>query len=529
LGGAAPKTGLSADSLPGPTFINLLNAELRAAGGVTGRQMQNLGTSADHAFDASQTYFSGLDANVVASVVSAAADLALVLDNQGVIRDISLGANQRQELGEVRHWIGRRWIETVTGETRPKVSAMLGQALASADESSSSPRRDRHVNHPLSGGLELPVSYRVVPMGQQGRVIALGRDLRAAAAVQQRLVDAQQSMERDYLRLRHAEARYRLLFEAVDEAVLVTESTSFAVFEHNAAAARLLGESSKRIVGRPLTDFLAPEHQARAKAGLLQSRASGRSEDLLVKLAAGGAEVRLNSSLFKQDGASLLLVRVVAAAPAGSDLGADNSLLPGSSLMQVVNAMPDAFVLTDMQGQVLSTNAAFTDMIQSSPGESLVGQSLDRWLGRSSVDLNVLIGNLRQHGVLKLFPTTLRSTFGDAIAVEISAVAVPEGVEACLGFYIRDVSRRLPAGGKAERQLPRSADQLTGLVGRLPLKDIVGETTDLIERLCIEAALDLTRDNRASAAEMLGLSRQSLYVKMRRFDIQDMGQSPSVS
>jgi DNA-binding NtrC family response regulator len=37
--------------------------------------------------------------------------------------------------------------------------------------------------------------------------------------------------------------------------------------------------------------------------------------------------------------------------------------------------------------------------------------------------------------------------------------------------------------------------------------------------MCIEAALELTHNNRASAAEMLGLSRQSLYVKLRRFGI----------
>jgi DNA-binding NtrC family response regulator len=42
-------------------------------------------------------------------------------------------------------------------------------------------------------------------------------------------------------------------------------------------------------------------------------------------------------------------------------------------------------------------------------------------------------------------------------------------------------------------------------------------TTDVIERLCIEAALKLTGDNRAAAAQMLGLSRQSLYSKLRRF------------
>jgi DNA-binding NtrC family response regulator len=37
--------------------------------------------------------------------------------------------------------------------------------------------------------------------------------------------------------------------------------------------------------------------------------------------------------------------------------------------------------------------------------------------------------------------------------------------------------------------------------------------------MCIEAALELTHNNRASAAEMLGLSRHSLYVKLRRFGI----------
>ncbi len=49
------------------------------------------------------------------------------------------------------------------------------------------------------------------------------------------------------------------------------------------------------------------------------------------------------------------------------------------------------------------------------------------------------------------------------------------------------------------------------------------ETTDLIERLCIEAALELTNDNRAAAAEMLGLSRQGFYAKLRRYGLGDLG------
>ena len=61
--------------------------------------------------------------------------------------------------------------------------------------------------------------------------------------------------------------------------------------------------------------------------------------------------------------------------------------------------------------------------------------------------------------------------------------------------------------------------QLTELIGRVPLRDLVRETTDVIEKLSIEAALELTGDNRASAADMLGLSRQSLYVKLRRYGL----------
>jgi DNA-binding NtrC family response regulator len=65
-------------------------------------------------------------------------------------------------------------------------------------------------------------------------------------------------------------------------------------------------------------------------------------------------------------------------------------------------------------------------------------------------------------------------------------------------------------------------EQLTELVGRVPLKELVRESTDMIERLCIEAALELTDDNRASAAEMLGLSRQGLYSKLRRHGMGDL-------
>jgi transcriptional regulator PpsR len=161
-------------------------------------------------------------------------------------------------------------------------------------------------------------------------------------------------------------------------------------------------------------------------------------------------------------------------------------------------------------------------MIQIGRPEQALGQSLDRWLGRAGVDLNVLLANLRQRGTVRLFATTMRNENGATIPVEISAVSVPHGEVSGLGFTIRDIGRRLGSDGRHES--PRSAEQLTELVGRVPLRDIVGETTELIEKLCIEAALQLTQDNRATAAEILGLSRQSLYVKLRQYRLGNLGE-----
>ena len=40
-----------------------------------------------------------------------------------------------------------------------------------------------------------------------------------------------------------------------------------------------------------------------------------------------------------------------------------------------------------------------------------------------------------------------------------------------------------------------------------------------LEKMCIETAIGMTSNNRVAAAEMLGLSRQSLYVKLRKYNL----------
>ncbi len=464
-------------------------------------------------FEAPQQSLAGLDPEATASLISAATDVALLVDGEGVIRDVSVGSDDFALEG-YQKWIGRTWADTVTPDSRAKVAALLRDAAAK------SPRKWRHINHPSSLGADVPVLYSAIQVGKQGGVVAFGRDLRAVAALQQRLMAAQQSMERDYLRLRQVETRYRLLFQTGSEAVLIVDAATMKVVEANPAAAQVIGEPVKRIVGRPLADCFDVSSRPEVMTLLAGVAAAGQGEAIQARLAGAPRALAVSASLFRQENGSLFLVRL---APEAAGTAAASASSVEAMLLKVVESVPDAFVVTDSQGRVLTANAAFVEMAQLATREQALGESLERWLGGTGVDLSVLLANLRQHGVVRLFATTLRGRFGAAVPVEISATSVAQGEQACLGFTIRDVGRRLAPEPRRSRELPRSASQLTELVGRVPLKDIVGETTDLIEQLCIEAALELTQDNRASASEMLGLSRQSLYVKLRRYGLGDLG------
>ena len=197
-------------------------------------------------------------------------------------------------------------------------------------------------------------------------------------------------------------------------------------------------------------------------------------------------------------------------------------------LASVIEGMPDAFVVADEDMRILRANAAFVELVDAASEEQLHGRSLSRLIGRPGIDLDLIAGQMEKEGVARNVSSVVRTLSGTAEEpVEISSVATgteKDGEPRHFGFVIRPIGRRLRDVSGAGEELPRSVEELTDLVGRMPLKDIVRESTDLIERLCIEAALLYTSDNRASAAEILGLSRQSLYSKLNRYGLGKQGE-----
>ena len=465
-------------------------------------------------FGSPESTLGTLGANALGGLLTVANDITLIVDEHGVVRDLS-SSIEDQSVDAPGTWIGCALIDIVTIESRPKIESMLRDVVSSGVAAP----RWRQINALLDGGVGLPLAVAAVPLGG-GRSLVCGRDLRAIAALQQRLVEAQQAMERDYWKFRHAETRYRHLFQVASEAVLVVDAKTQKVLEANPAATRLVGDGGPQgLVGQSFPLGMDARSAEGINTLLAGVRATGRAESARAELLDARGEVAVSVSTYRQDRTTHFVVRLSPAADGG---GIDTSTSISAMMLKLVQTAPDCLVVTDIDGRVISANGAFIELAQMTTEDQVRGETLDRWLGRTGVDLSVLISNLRQRGAVRLFATTLRGEYGAVTDVEISATMVPHGERPFLGFTIRDIGRRLTGETRSKRELPRSVGQLTELVGRVPLKDIVGETTDLIEQLCIEAALELTHDNRASAAEMLGLSRQSLYVKLRRYGVGDL-------
>jgi transcriptional regulator PpsR len=458
-----------------------------------------------------------IDPETVAALIEAAADIAMVVDEQGIVRDVAF-SNANLAKDAYRAWVGQRWIDTVTIESRPKIEELILHTTTLMAS------RWRQVNYPAAQGPDVPIRYTAIRYGADRRLVVVGRDLRAMAVLQQRLTEAQQSMEREYARIRGEEKRYRLLFQLASEAVLIVDAVNQRIVEANPAAVALIGKDVKKLVGHGFNDLFDESSKQATQSFVAALRVAPRVDNVHVQLVGAKKSLLLSGSLFRQENTAHLLVLLSSLAGETAALSEEKS-----NLLQIVEKIPDAFVVTDMDRRILTANLAFLDLVQAVTLDQVRGEPFDRWVGRAAADVDLLFSNLRTHGVVRHFSTILRGEYGLDEEVEIAAVSIAGGPQPCFGFTIRCADRRSGREQLGGHELPRTIEQFSHLIGRVPLKNIVRETTDLIERLCIEAALELTRDNRASAADMLGLSRQGLYAKLRRYGLGDLDGSSTAN
>jgi transcriptional regulator PpsR len=223
-------------------------------------------------------------------------------------------------------------------------------------------------------------------------------------------------------------------------------------------------------------------------------------------------------SLMNWDAQSVFMLQLspMQSEPAGQ------SMADAPSIDGLMDRMPDGFVVVNSNGLVSKANRAFLDLVEVGSEASVLGEPMNRWLWRPGAELAVLLANVRHHGAARLLATTISGELGTETDVEISATGDRDNDPEYISLLVRPVGRRL-ARGTEEVGLRGALGAIAEKVGNVPLRSLVKDTVAAVERYYVKSALDMANGNRTMAAELLGLSRQSLYAKLDRYQLKGSG------
>ena len=418
-------------------------------------------------------------------------DITLTLDAEGVIREAVASGDLTDETLEP--WRGLSFKETATPAFSPQAVRLIEAARRGGRSAS------KQISQKLPSGRETPIEYTLVSLGKARGFIAIGRNLQVVADLQARLNEAQQARERDYWKLRDIETRYRAVLEASRDAVVLVRPANLRVVEANAEALRAL----KLAPGADFLPDLAPRDRRALESALETTRERGRAPTIVVHLSAD-APWSLRASQISSEAGQFFLFHL-------APMGGPEKTVAALPLEDVWQRFPEAFALVDREGVIQRANYAFLDLAQIGGENAAMGQNLRRWLSQPGADASVLLSLVQRQGPVRRMRTSIEGDFGATTEVEIAAVGDRDEHPDYIGLLLRD----------ATREAPSAEAELTDL--RLPgatLEEIVRASSEVIERRGIQEAIARSLGNRTAAARYLGISRQSLHTKLRKYRLE---------
>lgn len=454
-----------------------------------------------------------IEPEILTGIIAAASDIALVVNEEATILSVIVSP-AAESLGNLNHWEGRPVVEFLAADSIDKF-----QTAHARHVEGESIRKPLELNHEDNATWKYPVRYTFHRFGQDNTALLLGRDLRPIAETQQQLVRAQIALEQGYEARREFDSRYRVLLSKTQEAVLFVSLQDGRISDCSAQAAAHLGVKRDAASGASFAQLLANRSSAELMESLLNASLAEGGGRIEVRAERTDHRLIVEPSVFRAGGQRILYCYMTHAS--GAPPVADAESVRATALFR---SGSDAIVFADAEGVILSANDSFLDMVGAAHSGDVHDKSLGEYLVRGQIDLGVLLDNANRSGHMRIYATKLLNELGARLSVEISATRLSDPAGKIVAFVIRDVSRVEGVRGSAGARMPEDGDRnVMELVGSASLKEIVAETTDVVEKMCIETAVNLTKNNRVAAAEMLGLSRQSLYVKLRKFGLLNKG------
>jgi len=452
-----------------------------------------------------------LEDSFLGAVLTSFADVCVVISADGLVVS-ALAKSETFSPDLCASWVGTPLANQLGAASARRLTEKL-EALSHSP--ANSPRRPAawlELIHELGPNQTVPIRYALHKMPNENKFLLAGEDQRSIMEIQQQLLNAQIALERDYEAQREIDTRYRILMDFTDEAVALVAIGSGAIVDINHGAAQLLGYSRSDMINQPLSRFFKGFSRESLLSVIDNGNHSSASDIRSFETRNTQRSLQLTGKIFRASGEQLAMLRL---SDTVEGTVGDGQLISG--LRQLFLKGVDAIVFTDRDGTILAAGETFLNLTDFPANSVIKGRSVAEFLGRGTVDLRVLLDNARRAGQLRMYATKIKTDFGTQLPVEISATWLDDQFEPVMALVFRNATNASTVRVDQSAAPDSNMSNIVELVGSSTLKDIVSETTDVIEKICIETAIELTRNNRVAAAEMLGLSRQSLYVKLRKY------------
>jgi len=435
--------------------------------------------------------------------VSLASDIALVVDASGVITSVEQSRTEPMAPGASR-WVGRPWVDTVSGETRRKIELLLHEV------STTGSGRRREVNHLALGGVGIPVAYTAIRLGATGPVLAVGRDLRSIAAIQQRFLTNQQDLERGYWRVREAETRERRLHQVATDTMFLVDAPTLSILHAGALPGELFAQLPEPPQGKPLAELFDAHSRGPLDELLVTARGMGRPVEIRARLGGSHASVSVAATPFRAGDTQRLLVRV-------------------RGIAETAVAARELVIISDSSGRLVSCTPRVVDFAGASGETALHGRPVGEVIGAVPEAFAALLAGVRRDGLAST-SMLLRNAAGRHGPVHLAAMLLTEGDQENIGFVLTPT---MPSAPDVESEPVPAAlsaadavlDTLVARLGQTPLRALLDEAAAVAERHLIGAALRRSGGDERAAAALLGLSPETLRRRLRRIKAQDASQT----
>jgi diguanylate cyclase (GGDEF)-like protein/PAS domain S-box-containing protein len=337
--------------------------------------------------------------------------------------------------------------------------------------------------------------------GGAGR-IALDGKPGALAMLGSAVNDLLENLEQRGARLQDREQLFERLVETVHDAVLVHRKH---ILFANARFLSLLGAKAADVVGRSLTEFVAPEYvelvQSNLRRRLGGESAAERYEVELIGSQGQVTRVELSSTVIDSGGESALLLTALEMLP-----GAAHKQPPVKPRSMVtLDAMGESVITVDAGGRIDYVNAA---------AETLLGQRVDQVIGKSFAEVATLVDEIDRRPLGD--PVRKALVTGGRVSMGRRAVLVPAGSGAERSVEISVTPLRFDGSEIVGLVLVlHDTSELRGLTRQMTYQASHDALTGLVNRREFERRLQEALDS----ARTGGSAHALCYLDLDRFKV----------